>query len=307
MNPPTLQTQSVGKKSLEFSFVAIGDVPYTKKDKNRFPKLIDTINNLKPSLLIHVGDLKQGSQACGKPVFEKVRTELNRFKGPVVYTPGDNDWVDCGKKNHDHNTQAKVLAIIRKLFFSKKKPRTLGAKSQNVLGQAKEDDRFEPFVENLAFVIKGVLFLPLHVVGNETELKKNSKTQPEHDARMRANLAWLKEGVAYANKKSCRAIVIVTHANLRYYKKSSKRKGFADIHRAIGQAALNFKNPILLIQGDKHEFIIDHPPLHPRFKHGAPNVMRLQVMGGKKVVEGVLVRVSDNKKAMFSFNPVKTI
>ncbi|GJL54047.1 MAG: hypothetical protein NPIRA02_11790 [Nitrospirales bacterium] len=212
--------------------------------------------------------------------------------------------MDCGKGKQSPKAQANTLAMIRKLFFSQDHPTTLGTLPRPVLNQAISGNAYHTFVENIACVLGNILFLTLHVVGTETKLKKDPKTRKSHEKRMRANEAWIQAGVQYAKRKSCRAIVFVTHANLRYYQNPKKRKGFKVIHHAIGEAALAFTKPMLLIQRDKHTLVIDQPPFWPHFHKGAANVTRLQVPGGEHTVAAMLVEVNEGQHAEFSFTLV---
>ncbi|GJL54048.1 MAG: hypothetical protein NPIRA02_11800 [Nitrospirales bacterium] len=87
IKPPTMTTRGAQPKNSAFAFVVMGDVPYSPKDQQQFPKLIQRINAIKPSLLFHVGDLKAGKTPCEREIFQKVKGNLNTFQCPVVYTP----------------------------------------------------------------------------------------------------------------------------------------------------------------------------------------------------------------------------
>jgi hypothetical protein len=59
----------------EFSFVALGDLPYGSA-KNSYPPykaLIERINSTSPAFSIHVGDFKSGSTLCSDEEFANPR------------------------------------------------------------------------------------------------------------------------------------------------------------------------------------------------------------------------------------------
>lgn len=78
-------------------FVALGDMPYGPPDKSYLPyrALIERVNALQPAFTIHVGDIKAGSTLCSDEEFAAQLEHFGRYAGPVIYTPGDNEWTDC--------------------------------------------------------------------------------------------------------------------------------------------------------------------------------------------------------------------
>ncbi len=80
-----------------------GDASYgtTPTDTAQFqamPAFIDSINgDPKVDLVIHVGDIHSGKQYCTESYDRSIFDLRRRFKDPVVYTPGDNEWTDCHK------------------------------------------------------------------------------------------------------------------------------------------------------------------------------------------------------------------
>ncbi len=58
--------------------------------------LIRRINAAKPSFTIHVGDT-WGALECSAVEHERIRDFFAQYDHPVIYTPGDNEWVDCAQ------------------------------------------------------------------------------------------------------------------------------------------------------------------------------------------------------------------
>src|SRR5262245_15053804 len=84
-----------------FDFAAVGDTPYfLPADYGRFSAVIAAINQRNPAFTIHVGDIKSGSTLCSDELLGKAAEQLKEFDGPLVYTPGDNEWTDCHRANN---------------------------------------------------------------------------------------------------------------------------------------------------------------------------------------------------------------
>jgi hypothetical protein len=109
-------TASFGQSA--FSFVALGDLPYGAPDKAGPPyrALIDRINLIDPVFSVHVGDIKSGSTLCSDEEFAQQKIHFQRFKGAVVYTPGDNEWTDCHRVNNGSFDPLERLGKIRQMF-----------------------------------------------------------------------------------------------------------------------------------------------------------------------------------------------
>ena len=75
------------------------------------------MNELAPAFTLHVGDTKSGSTSCDNVQFGKILEDLDRFKAPVIYTPGDNEWRDCYKKKAGRFDPLERLATLREMFF----------------------------------------------------------------------------------------------------------------------------------------------------------------------------------------------
>src|SRR5262245_54097918 len=83
------------------SMAVYGDAPYGTKptDTAEFdatPAFIDSINaDPDVRLVMHVGDIHSGKQYCTQDYDQSIYDLWTRFEDPLVYTPGDNETVDC--------------------------------------------------------------------------------------------------------------------------------------------------------------------------------------------------------------------
>jgi hypothetical protein len=101
-----------------FTFAVIGDIPYGAQQVADFPRRVDQTNSDPTVTLVnHLGDITSGSTVCSDAYFEQIRTDVDRFEDPLVYTPGDNEWTDCHRPNNGGYNPLERLAAIRQVFF----------------------------------------------------------------------------------------------------------------------------------------------------------------------------------------------
>jgi len=85
--------------------------------------------------------------------------------------------------------------------------------------------------------------------------------------------------------------------------------GFNEIVGRLAQRARKFKKPVLLLEGDSHVFLVDHPLANGSPIHGvttnAPNVTRVVVQGSTSVPhEWLRLHIDPNAKGVFSWQRV---
>ncbi|MDE0452675.1 MAG: hypothetical protein OXI90_13035 [Gammaproteobacteria bacterium] len=228
-----------------FHFVALGDTAYNPPDDYPvYRALIETINSTGPAFTIHVGDT-WGVMDCNDAEHQRIRDFFAEYDHPVVYTPGDNEWVDCAKsevielgrrflsgtpteediatvtaaKSLDGSFARTLsadgfssLASIRKTFFATSK--SLGAKPMELTRQA-DVSEFGDMVENALWTHQGVVFGTVHVTGTANNFFINDQDRAlEAITRNNANVAWIKQIFAKAEESEAKAVVIALHAAL---------------------------------------------------------------------------------------------
>ncbi|WP_112664370.1 hypothetical protein [Microvirga flavescens] len=301
-----LTTQSLAAGPNAFDFVALGDMPYNlPKDYEKFDRLIATINKSGPAFSLHIGDIKSGSSQCSNENFQKVFDQFATFEGPLVYTPGDNEWTDCHREAAGKFDPLERLSVVRSMFYPKP-GQSLGRKPMPVESQALVMPEHKTFVENVRFEKNGVMFVTLHVVGSNNNFEPlNPKSAMEYFERDKANIAWLDDSVKRAAERGVKAMVIGFQANP--YDIRQKTGGlpvasaFANTLKGIERAAKTLNRPLLVIEGDEHTFEYV-PLLNSEFKP-IPNAMRLQVMGADQV-QAVRVTVDPDDPAVFGVTPL---
>jgi hypothetical protein len=155
-----------------YTLAVIGDTPYGDAKLAELPSLIALMNgDPKVDLVVHLGDIKAGSSSpCTDTYFAMIRSLFDTFKDPLVYTPGDNEWVDChvASKNNGLFTPTERLQAVRALFFPVA-GQTLGGRKKQVLTEA-DDPANSVYVENVMWMESQVMFATLNLQGSNDDL-----------------------------------------------------------------------------------------------------------------------------------------
>ena len=255
--------------STGFTFGVIGDIPYGEAEIAKFPARIQDINNDSAlKFVTHVGDIKNGSSVCSDEYFAAIRTQFDTFKHPLVYTPGDNEWVDCHRTNNGAYNPLERLDKLREVFFDEP-GKTLGA-TMPVTTQA---DLGLP--ENVRFTRNRVALSVLNIQGSnnslqpwtglgETAATPGQVAEVEH--RTDAVVAQIHDTFADADRRNDRAVVLMTQADMFDSSQLAGAtanpdtvSGFRDIVQAIIDETNSFDAPVYLINGDSHVFAENRP------------------------------------------------
>ncbi len=309
----TLATSSMSASAAEriggdnaFSFVALGDMPYNLPDDyTKFDRLIAAVNTLKPAFTLHMGDIKSGAMPCSDEVLKKSYDQIQTFEGALVYTIGDNEWIDCHRKAAGSFNPRERLAKLREMFFASPS-KSLGKTPLDVESQAMLMPEFSTYVENTRFAKNGVMFLTAHVPGSNNGFEaQDLEGVKEFFARDKANLAWIEAGFAKAKADDARAVVLFMQAEFdesRFQNGAMPRQsGFTNTLDAIEAGAKSFGKPVLLIHGDEHYFSI--APLRNSKGKPIPGVNKLMVYGDT-LVHAVRVLVDPDSPNVFGFVPL---
>ena len=282
-----------------FTFAAIGDVPYGPHEE--FAALVDKINTQSLAFTIHVGDIKSGSTVCSDETFLSVRQLFDRFNRALVYTPGDNEWTDCHRLNNGRYDPLERLEKIRQLFFASNE--SLGKQRLSLQTQSSQKS-FTSYVENRRWSQGNVRFATLHLVGSNNNLQPGLPSTSEFAAREHANIAWLKETFAEAKANKDDAVVLAMQADT-CFGEPRKGSGFVRWNAALAQEVAAWGKPVLLIQGDTHQYLIDNPL---KDAGGKPlrQLVRV-VVPGEREADAVLINVDTaDTVTPFQFSLLRT-
>lgn len=247
---------------------------------------------------MHAGDIHSGKQYCTQEYGAAIFTQWSAFKHPLVYTPGDNEWIDCHKAkqgggsynkttgnidylldasgkpvNHANGDPIANLDLVRATFFAKP-GQTLGGAMQ-VHTQAREFDPAHPadqaFVENVWWERAGVLFVTLNIPGGSNNGNDpwygvpamGVAQQQEVAQRSAATLRWIDAAYQRATSKGHIAMVIFTQADMWDVDEANTGAAHLSAYRPyIDRIAENTKSygmPVLTLVGDSHIYRSDNP------------------------------------------------
>jgi len=264
--PPAASTAAPGQeKRSSYSFVVIGDVPYGDTQIAAFPGWIDRIN-AEPGvdLAFHVGDIKNGSSLCTTEYFEMIRAQFDRFRMPLLYTPGDNEWTDCHRPKAGLYNPLERLEEVREVFYDVP-DLTLGADPVKVDSQSSQG-----FPENQSLRRRGIEMATIHVVGSNNDLAPwaglglttpTSAQLAEEDARMAAALDHVAVTFARARQTNARAVAVFQQADMfdPSYEPTWDVSAFDPLVQALVDESASFDGEVYLFDGDSHVYNVDRP------------------------------------------------
>ncbi|MEO7235182.1 MAG: hypothetical protein ABIW80_07395 [Lapillicoccus sp.] len=286
------------EKDGHYSFAVIGDVPYGADQIAAFPGWIDQINAADPAMTFHVGDIKNGSSRCDNPYYAMIRTDFDRFVGPLIYTPGDNEWTDCHRANNGAYNPLERLAYDRSVFFDQPGT-TLGQNPITVKSQVNAG-----FPENVQLRRQGVDFAMVHVVGSNDDLQPWTGigyTTPtpsqiaEEKARMANAVAVVRDTFAQARQRHDRAVMVLLQADMfdptytPVYAKDIST--FQPLVQTLVTESAGFDGEVYLINGDSHIYDSDQP-----LATGSPWLTTYGVTGAADNLHRITVDGSNNNK-----------
>ena len=296
--------------SQAFTFGVIGDIPYGDAEIAKFPARIQDINaDSALKFVTHVGDIKNGSSVCSDEYFGKIRAQFDTFEHPLVYTPGDNEWVDCHRTNNGAYNPLERLDKLREVFFNEP-GKTLGA---TMPVKAQEDVGLP---ENVRFTENRVAFSVLNIQGSNNSLQPwtglgETTATPEQlaevEARTDAALEQIRGTFADAERRNDRAVVLMTQADMfdpsllaAATANPEIMSGFRAIVAAIVEETNSFDAPVYLINGDSHVFAENQPLaagspwLEIYGQPAADNLQRVTVDGSANATNYVRFSVAGN-------------
>jgi len=285
----------------EFRFAVFGDGPYSGTEYGRALRVIEALNARPLQFVIHVGDIMW--QRCTDSAYRERRDLIERIGHPVIYTPGDNEWLDCVDLMWRVDPLER-LASLRSTFFSSA-DRSLGHRPIPLESQAANPERAE-FVEHARWSHGRVTFVTIHVVGGANGRRPFRGRESRHDAeaarRTEAAVDWLEESFRAAIADDAAAVVVALHANPLYGPNEVEREAYAPIERALVEGAIRFGKPVLVVHGDEHRYIVDRPFVDPRTGAPVTNLQRLETFGSPDI-GWVDVVVDTSLAEPFRFEP----
>ncbi len=178
-----------------FQIGLVGDSGYNAAQFPIFDRVVEQMNGFDLSFVVHDGDFKDPAPACTDNRFAEAKESFNKSKAPFVYTPGDNEWMDCHKNAGDPKDRVERLGKLREVFFAH--DQSLGTNRMPLATQ-----RPEGYPENARWTKEGVVFATINAPGptDNTDYcpppgpdtcTDPTKLGTESNPRRQANIAWL--------------------------------------------------------------------------------------------------------------------
>ena len=276
-----------------FTFAIIGDAPYKQREEAPFERMLERLDrDIDLAFVIHVGDIGAGRGTCTDNGYERRARQLDRTRHPMMYTPGDNEWVDCRSMGFD---PVERLARLREVFFGD--DQSLGLVKLPLEVQQDESPGCTRYPENRAWSRAGIRFVTINVPGSNDDRGFSAAADAEARCRFDANRRWLARAAAAAAAPDSRALVIAMQANPWF----TTRRVYDGYLALIDKTARTLGKPVLLVHGDTHNYQVDTPFSDAT---GAPLATLTRVVTyGSPIVGWVKVYVNPASARLFTFEP----
>ncbi|WP_315721974.1 MULTISPECIES: hypothetical protein [unclassified Bradyrhizobium] len=306
-----------------------GDLPYsTLQATVGVPNLIADMNAHRLKFTAHDGDLKQGSNSvCDAGLYAQALAYFDSLEAPAMFTPGDNDWVDCDRPSNGGYNSRDRLDYERKVFFST--PFSLG---QRKLRQEVQTDALclgangtrVGCVENRRWTVGRVTYATLNIQGSCNNLCDTNPDPDEYNARNAAVILWMQQTFTQAKSRNAAAVMFITQGNPGWDQTDPTRAplrdprtlaqtdgqpdGFVSFLTALRIEVEAFRKPVAYVHGDSHYFRVDQPFLSSTGQR-LENFVRVETFGdnqgnGNNDVRWLKVTVDPRSRDVFSFQPV---
>ena len=286
---------ALSASAADFSFGALGDMPYSADEEARFPALIAEMGREDLAFVVHVGDFKRATETCSDEIFLQRREWFDQSPHPFIFVPGDNEWTDCRRPFGAARDPLERMEKLRELLFSR--DASLGQRRLSLARQASLTGGYR-YPEHARWEHEGILFLTLNVPGPDNF----PHVATEFAARDRAVRQWLTESFAMARARKLRGLVVFMHGD-PWNPLGQTRKGFAGPMETLAAETRAFDGAVLLVNGDSHRYRVDRLLRDPAT--GAPlgNFLRVMVFGSPSM-RWVRVRVSEDAgRVKFEVSP----
>jgi len=289
-----------------YEFALFGDNPYRPENVPKVEALIAHVNQQDGlEWLIHVGDTKAGGQPCADEFLESRFDLYQRLTLPFVFTPGDNDWFDCGRETAGGWDEYERLAYLRALYYPDPS-HTTGGRAMEVRSQSSQPEYAE-FVENVMWERAGVVYATVHLVG-----LSRPPADPEVAARRSdAAASWISSAFEAARARGSVGVFLATQADpwivsglpplvrQRCGECLQPRAGLEFLYPLLAQESSAFVGQVVLAVGDTHVFRVDKP-LYRDDGSLVENFTRVETFGDP-LVHWVRVTVDPRSRSVFTF------
>jgi hypothetical protein len=250
------------------------------------------MNTYPLAFVAHDGDIKGPATPCTDDRFQTVMGQFNNSVAPFIYTPGDNEWMDCDNSGNQSPMDAGArLDELRDLFFHEDS--SLGATRLPL-----ENQRQAGYPENARWTMGGVVFATLNAPGPTDNLPATQESGP----RRVANLAWLQAAFDEAQATDAPAVMIIWQVDpwQPIFGVNDTPGYWGYLVDELKQRAAAFGKPVVLVHGDTHICRMTQP------WPDVPNFTRLETHGTTDTGNWIRATVDPSAPGVFQFATVVT-
>ncbi|QGZ54504.1 hypothetical protein [Paraburkholderia acidiphila] len=256
-----------------YAFAVVANALTSPSEEASAQRLIDAIGrDPQIAFIVYDGNLKGVHETCADHLYERRHDILAASRAPLVFVPGERDWVTCGMNGSGAYDPAERLDFLRQNFFSD--PNALG-QTPLALTRESEVSRFRPYRENVRWQLGDTVFIGLNAPDGNNHYLNAGGRNGEFEDRVIANAFWLEHAAEYAKRRNARAIVIFMQGNalpehyerpdrfawLRFHR--APRDGYLELRRSLVKLAETFRGQIIIVNADDSKlargFTIDQP------------------------------------------------
>lgn len=253
-----------------------GDVPYGAAGRAEYPRLLADMNRARPAFAIYDGDLKAGADGqCTDELYPRHKAWFGLAALPCrrharrQRLDGLLGSLRTGNRGYDPEER---LDFERSTFFASNL--TLGARRMRVQRESSAAG-YEAYRENARWTAGPVLYLTLNFQGSNDSLPhagvdgetrsdaEIARQKAEHDARQAADIHWLRESFAKAQRTGAKGVVVTWQAdpnfNNEQHLQPNQYDGLVAVRDELRKQVIAFDGQTLLVHGDSHYFKIDKP------------------------------------------------
>ena len=326
-------TRQSSTESRSVAFAVLAGLPASERDVPAAQALLESIGSPgKVAFAVHLGDVKGPDEPCSDTLFAARRALLDRSAVPLVFIPGQADWIDCARPLAGGAEPLERLDAMRETFLSG--PTSLGQQTLRVSRQS-ELPAYRPYRENTRWMDAGIVFVTIDVPNDNNHFLDGGGRNGEYEDREIANRYWISRAVTDAKRRQARGIVIFFQGNPRFtqdtredgredgreaghdgnrqagaaarpafswwFGRSRERDGYQPLRRDLVAAARLFPGPILLIytgtsRGGRGFSV--RPAVHDRSGKELHNLKRIEIdraESGFRLTEWIKIQASSGK------------
>jgi hypothetical protein len=240
-------------------FAVMAGLPPGDDESPRMHRLQEAFEQEDVSFVLQLGPLHSRRTACTDQALYARKVVLDLLPLPVILVPDESIWAACPRVRGRAFEPLERLERAREMLFAE--DTSLGQRQLELMRQS-EQARFRSYRENVRWTRGNVMFVGLHLSGNNNNFRQEAGRNREFEDRREANRQWLARAFFIARQARMSAVVIATHADPdfgnRWEGKSGpnlldglvshkQRDGYLEFKRQLRELTLEFGGQVVLI------------------------------------------------------------